>query len=207
MRKRKSVAIVRKRTSINMALTVATNVDGKALVGELALLNNVAILSKDAALLSNVALLGKIAALGKLAFLGKAAVLGKFTSWQSRANSPSSAKLPLGSLPAAGVDAGVALSSSRTLPWRRCHHCRRSAGVIADVALAVLWPPLHGRQCPPLGRPHFRVDLLDCLGFGSRPNSRAACFCGRRRPSLGLRLLGRPSGALFTQQGRLLVVI
>jgi hypothetical protein len=97
MHERKSVAIVRKRTSINMALTVATNVDNKALVGELALLDNVAILSKDATLLSNVALLGKIAALGKLAFLGKVAVLGKFTSWQSRANLPSLVKLPLGS--------------------------------------------------------------------------------------------------------------
>ncbi len=100
MRERKSIAIVRKRTFINMASTVATNVDDKALVGKLALLDNVAVLSKDAALLSNVALLGKIAALGKLAFLGKVTVLGKFTSWQSRANSPSLAKLPLGSLPA-----------------------------------------------------------------------------------------------------------
>jgi hypothetical protein len=100
MRKRKSIAIVHKRTFINMASMVATNVDNKALVGELALLDNVAILSKYAALLSNVALLGKIAALGKLAFLGKVAVLGNFTSWQRRANLPSLAKLPLGSLPA-----------------------------------------------------------------------------------------------------------
>jgi hypothetical protein len=37
MRKRKSIAIVRKRMFINMASTVATNVDDKALVGELAL--------------------------------------------------------------------------------------------------------------------------------------------------------------------------
>jgi hypothetical protein len=101
MRNRKSVAIVHKRTFINMALTVATNVDDKALVGKLTLLDNVAILSKDAALLSNVALLGKIAILGKLAFLGKVVVIGKFTSWQScRANLPSSAKLPLASSPA-----------------------------------------------------------------------------------------------------------
>jgi hypothetical protein len=100
MCKRKSIAIVRKRMFINMASMVATNVDNKALVGTLALLDDVAILSKNAALLSNIALLGKIAALGKLAFLGKVAVLGKFTSWRSRANSPSLAKLPLGSLPA-----------------------------------------------------------------------------------------------------------
>ena len=100
MRERKSKAIVRKRTFINMASTVATNVDDKALVGELALLNNVVVLSKDAALLSDVALLGKIAALGKLAFLGKLTVLGKFTSWRSCGNLPSLAKLPLGSLPA-----------------------------------------------------------------------------------------------------------
>jgi hypothetical protein len=101
MHKRKSLAIVRKRTFINMALTVAMNVDDKALVGKLALLDNIAVLSKDAALLSDVALLGKIAVLGKLAFLGKVVVLGKFTSWQSRrANSPSLAKLPLASSPA-----------------------------------------------------------------------------------------------------------
>jgi hypothetical protein len=101
MRKRKSIAIVRKRTFVNMASTVATNVEDKALVGKLALLDNVAVLSKDAALLSNVALLGKIAVLGKLAFLGKVVVLGKFTSWQSHhANLPSLAKLPLASLPA-----------------------------------------------------------------------------------------------------------
>jgi hypothetical protein len=101
MHKRKSIAIVRKRMFINMTLTVATNVDNKALVGELALLNDVAVISKDAALLSNVALLGKIAVLGKLVFLGKVAILGKFTSWQScRANLPSSAKLPLAPLPA-----------------------------------------------------------------------------------------------------------
>ena len=100
MRKRKSVAIVRKCTFINMASMVAMNVDNKALVGELALLDNVAILSKDATLLSNVALLGKIAALGKLAFLDKVAILGKFTSWQSRGKSPSSVKLPLKSSPA-----------------------------------------------------------------------------------------------------------
>jgi hypothetical protein len=99
MPEHKSVAIVRKRTFINMALTVATNVDDKALVGKLILLDNVAVLSKDATLLSNVALLGEIAALGKLAFLSKFAVLGKFTSWRS-ANLPSLAKLPLGSLPA-----------------------------------------------------------------------------------------------------------
>ena len=99
MRERKSIAIVCKHTFINMASMVATNVDDKALVGQLALLNNVAVLSKDAALLSNVALLGKIAALGKLAFLGKVAIIGKFTSWRS-ANLPSLAKLPLGSLPA-----------------------------------------------------------------------------------------------------------
>ncbi len=101
MHKRKSIAIVRKRTLLNMALTVATNVDDKALVGKLALLNNVAILSKDAALLSNVALLGKITILGKLAFLGKDVILGKFTSWKSCCvNLPSLAKLPLASLPA-----------------------------------------------------------------------------------------------------------
>ncbi len=90
-----------KCTFINMASMVAMNVDDKAVVDELALLDNVAILSKDTPLLSDVALLGKIAALGKLAFLGKVAILSKFTSWQSRrANSPSSAKLPLASLPA-----------------------------------------------------------------------------------------------------------
>jgi hypothetical protein len=100
MRERKSKAIVRKHTFINMASTVATNIDDKALVGELALLNNVAVLIKDAALLSSVALLGKIATLSKLAFLGKVAVLGKFTSWRSCANSPFLAKLPLGSSPA-----------------------------------------------------------------------------------------------------------
>ncbi len=96
----KSVTIMRKCTFINMASTVARNVDNKALIGELALLDNVAILSKDAALLSNVALLGKTATLGKLAFLGKVAILGKFTSWQSCANLLSLAKLPLGSSPA-----------------------------------------------------------------------------------------------------------
>jgi hypothetical protein len=101
MHKRKSIAIVRKRMFVNMASTVATNVDDKALVGELALLDNAAILSKDTALLSNVALLGKIAVLGKLAFLGKVVILGKFTSWQScRANLLSLAKLPPASLPA-----------------------------------------------------------------------------------------------------------
>jgi hypothetical protein len=101
MRKHKSIAIVRKRTFVNMDLTVATNIDDKALVGKLALLDNVAVLSKDAALLSNVALLGKIAVLGKLAFLCKVVVLGKFTSCQSCcANSLSLAKLPLASLPA-----------------------------------------------------------------------------------------------------------
>ncbi len=90
-----------KHLFINMALTVATNVDDKALIGKLALLDNVAVLSKDAALLSNVALLGKIAILGKLVFLGKVTILGKFTPWQSCcANSPSSAKLPLVSSPA-----------------------------------------------------------------------------------------------------------
>ncbi len=137
---------MRKRTSINMALMVAMNVDDKALVGKLALLDNVAVLSKDAALLSNIAFLGKNAALGKLAFLGKVAVLGKFTSWQSRAKLPSSAKLPLGSSQhPTGVDAGVALSSLQMSPWRRCHHCRRGAGIITDLALAVLRPPLHGR--------------------------------------------------------------
>jgi hypothetical protein len=101
MRKRKSIAIVHKRTFVNMASMVATTVDDKALVGGLALLNNIAVLSEDASLLSNVALLGKITILGKLAFLGKVVILGKFTSWQSRrANLPSSAKLPLASLPA-----------------------------------------------------------------------------------------------------------
>jgi hypothetical protein len=101
MHKRKSIAIMRKHTFVNMALTVATNVDNKAFVGKLALLDNVAILSKDAALLSNVALLGKIAVLAKLDFLGKVVILGKFTSWQSRrANLLSSAKLPFMSLPA-----------------------------------------------------------------------------------------------------------
>jgi hypothetical protein len=101
MPKCKSIAIVRKRAFVNMASTVATNVEDKALVGKLALLDNVAILSKDAALLRNVVLLGKIAVLGKLAFLVKVIILGKFTSWLSRrANSPSLAKLPLASSPA-----------------------------------------------------------------------------------------------------------
>jgi hypothetical protein len=101
MRKRKSIAIVRKHTFINMASTVATNVDNKALIGELTLLDNVAVLSKDAALLSDIALLGIIAILGKLAFLGKFVTLGKFTSWRShRANLLSLAKLPLASSPA-----------------------------------------------------------------------------------------------------------
>jgi hypothetical protein len=101
MHQHKSGTIVRKCTFINMPLTVATNVDDKALVGELALLDNVVVLSKDAALLSDIALLGKIATLGKLAFLSKVAILGKFTSWQNHcANSPSSANLPLASLPA-----------------------------------------------------------------------------------------------------------
>ncbi len=49
-----------------------------------------------------------------------------------------------------GVDAGVVLSSLRTSPWRHCHHRHCGAGVIVDVALAVLSPPLHGRQRPPL---------------------------------------------------------
>jgi hypothetical protein len=96
MHERKSIAIMRKRKFINMALMVARNVDNKALVGKLTLLDNIAVLSKDAALLSDIALLGKIATLGKVAYLGKVAVLGKFTSWQSCANSPSLAKLPLG---------------------------------------------------------------------------------------------------------------
>ncbi len=149
-----------------------------------------------AALLSDVALLGKMAVLGKLAFLGKVAVLGKFTSWQSHHwhhhQHP------------AGVDAVAALSSLQTLPWRSCG------------------PPFHRRQRPPLGpRPFwslpsaigahpglcpfvvrlFQVDLLDCLGFGSRPDSRVARLRSRRRPSFGLRLLGRPLGALDTQRG------
>jgi hypothetical protein len=66
----------------------------------------------------------------------------------------------------AGVDAGVALSSSRTLPWCRCHHRQCGAGVIANVALAVLRPPLHGRRRPPLGPRPFC-----CLpsAIGARP--------------------------------------
>jgi hypothetical protein len=155
-----------------------------------------------AVLLSNVALLGKMAVLGKLAFLGKVAVLGKFTSWQSRQwrhhQHP------------AGIDAVAALSSSQMPPWRSCG------------------PPFHGRQRPPLGpRPfwslpsaigahpglcpfvlrHFRVDLLDCLGFGSRPDGRVARLRSQQRPSFGLCLLGRPLGALDTQRGRLCFVI
>jgi hypothetical protein len=121
MHKRKSVAIVHKCTFVNMASMVATNVDDKALVGKLALLDNVAVLSEDA-------LLEKIAVLGKLAFLGKVVILGKFTSWRShRANSPSSAKLPL-------EYAGVALSSLRMSPWRCCHCRCRGAGIIAALA-------------------------------------------------------------------------
>jgi hypothetical protein len=50
----------------------------------------------------------------------------------------------------AGVDAGVALSSLRTSPWHYCHHCHCGTGVIVDVALAVLRPPLHGHQRSPL---------------------------------------------------------
>ncbi len=124
--------------------------------------------------------------------------------------------------------AGVALFSLQTLPWRHCHHCHHCAGVIADVALAVLRPPLHGRRHPPLGpwpfcrlpsaigvRPGlcpfiiqlFQVDLLDCLGFDSHPDGRAARLCGRQCPSLGLCLLGRPLGVLDIQQGRLRFVI
>jgi hypothetical protein len=148
-----------------------------------------------AALLSDVALLGKIAILGKLAFLGKVAVLNKFTSWQSchwrHHQHP------------AGVDAVAALSSLQTLPWRSCG------------------PPFHGRQCLPLGPwpfwslpstigahpglspfvvPLFRVDLLDCLGFGSHLDGRVARLCSRRRPSFGLCLLGQLLGALDTQR-------
>ncbi len=84
-----------------MALTVARNVDNKALVGELALLDNVAVLSEDAALLSNVALLGKIAALGKLAFLG---------------------------LVATGIITSILLALMQLL---RCPHCRRRPGGLA----------------------------------------------------------------------------
>jgi hypothetical protein len=150
----------------------------------------------------------------------------KLLPWEnlpSSAKSPSSANSPLGEVVRtcllwkschwghrqhpAGIDAGIALSSSWTLPWCHCHHCCRGAGIIADVALAVSWPPLHGRQRPPLGCPLFQVDLLGCLGFGSCPNGRAAHLRSQRRPSLGLCLLGQPLGALDTQQGRLLVVI
>jgi hypothetical protein len=100
MREHKSLAIMRKRMFINMALAGAMNVDNKAVDGKLALLDNVAILSKDADLLSDVAILSKIAILGKLAFLRKVTVLGKFTSWQSHhANLPLLAKLPLASSP------------------------------------------------------------------------------------------------------------
>jgi hypothetical protein len=78
----------------------------------------------------------------------------------SLAKSPSLANSPLGKvvrtrLPwqschwghcqhPACVDAGVVLSSLRTLPWRYCHHCRHSTGVILDVALASCGPPFTG---------------------------------------------------------------
>jgi hypothetical protein len=53
----------------------------------------------------------------------------------------------------------------------------------------------------------FQVNLLDCLGFGSHPDGHVARLGGQRRPSLGLRLLGRPLGTLDTQRGRLRSVI
>jgi hypothetical protein len=119
------------------------------------------------------------------------------------------------------------------LPWRCCHCCRCGAGIIAALAslqtspwrscgppsralmpaswsLAFLPSSQRDRRPSgpvPLYRPFFRVDLFDCLGFGSRPDGRAARLLGQRRLSLGLRLLGRPLGMLDTQQGRLLVII
>jgi hypothetical protein len=154
----------------------------------------------------------------------------KLPTWEnlpSSAKSPSLANSPLGKVVVrtrlpwqschwphhqhpAGLDAVVALSSLQTLPWRSCG------------------PPFHGRQCPPFGPPPFwslpsaigahpglcpfvirlfQVDLLDCLGFGSHPDSHVAHLCSRWRPSFGLRLLGRPLGALDIQQGRLCFVI
>ncbi len=81
----------------------------------------------------------------------------------------------------------------------RCPHRRRHLGGLAA--------PFHGHRRLSLGHPLFQVDLLDCLGFGSRPDGRAARLRGQRRPSLGLQLLGRPLGALDTQRGRLRFVI
>jgi hypothetical protein len=109
----------------------------------------------------------------------------------------------------------VELASSR-----RWHHRRRRPGGLAappswastpaSWSLAFLPSSQRNRRLSgpvPLRCPFFRVDLSNCLGFGSRRDGRAARLLGRRRPSLGLCLLGRPSGALDTQQGRLLVVI
>jgi hypothetical protein len=103
---------------------------------------------------------------------------------------------------------------------RRWHHCRRCPGSLAPPpsqaltpaswSLAFLPSSQHNRRPSgpvPLHRPLFRVDLFDCLGFGSRPNGHATRLLSQRRQSLGLRLLGRPSSALDTQQGRLLAVI
>jgi hypothetical protein len=147
----------------------------------------------------------------------------KLPSWEnlpSSAKSPSLANSPLGEVIVqtriprqschwhhhqhpAGVDAVVALSSLQTSLWRSCG------------------PPFHGRQRPPLGpRPFwslpsaigahpglcpfvvrlFQVNLLDPLGFGSRPDGRVARLHSRRRPSFGLCLLGRPLGVLGTQR-------
>ncbi len=54
----------------------------------------------------------------------------------------------------AGVIADIALAPLPLLPSWRWHHC--GTGIIADIALEVLRPPLHGRQCPPLGPWPFR---------------------------------------------------
>jgi hypothetical protein len=109
----------------------------------------------------------------------------------------------------------VALASSQ-----RWHHCRRCPGGLAappsraltpaSWSLAFLLSSQRNRRLSgpvPLRCPLFQVNLSNCLGFGSRRDGRAARLLGRRRPSLGLCLLGRPSGALDTQQGWLLDVI
>jgi hypothetical protein len=93
----------------------------------------------------------------------------------------------------AGVDAVVALSSLQTLPWQSCgppFHCnRRPSGPVPFVVRL------------------FRVNLLDCLGFSSRPDGHVTRLCSQWRPSFGLSLLGQPLGALDTQQGQLCFVI
>ncbi len=129
MRKGNSIAIVRKCTFINMALTVATNVDNKALVGKLALLNNIAVLSKDAALLSIVALLGK---------------LPPWANSPSLAKLPSLANSPLGEVMqtcflwqiATGVIASIPLALMQALCCPHCRHCLGAVDIIAVVALA-----------------------------------------------------------------------